>query len=71
MGALSGVPDARARAALAAGCDAVLHCNGDLAEMRRVLDGVRPMTGRAMTRFRRGLAMARGDMPLAAAGAGG
>ena len=34
MRALAGTPGERARAALAAGCDVVLHCNGDLAEMR-------------------------------------
>ena len=60
MDALSGSPGARARAALDAGCDAVLHCNGDLAEMRDAMQGVDAMTGRAMARFRRGLAMARG-----------
>src|SRR5262249_62094639 len=33
MGALSGSLAQRARAALAAGCDIVLHCNGELAQM--------------------------------------
>ena len=33
MGALSGTIAERSHAALAAGCDVVLHCNGDLAEM--------------------------------------
>ena len=36
MAALDGEIDARAAAVLAAGCDIVLHCNGDLGEMRRV-----------------------------------
>ncbi len=36
MGALSGRLADRARAALAAGCDLVLHCSGDLAEMRDI-----------------------------------
>ena len=70
MGALSGAPAARARAAFDAGCDAVLHCNGELAEMREAMTGVRRMTGRAMTRFRSGLAMARGGIPNAAEGVG-
>ena len=35
MGALSGTLGERTRLALAAGCDLVLHCNGNLAEMRR------------------------------------
>jgi beta-N-acetylhexosaminidase len=36
MGALSGSLRERTRAALAAGCDVALHCNGDLNEMREV-----------------------------------
>ena len=36
MGALSGTLGERMRAALAAGCDIVLHCNGDMAEMQAV-----------------------------------
>jgi beta-N-acetylhexosaminidase len=33
MKALSGTIAGRSRAALAAGCDVVLHCNGDMSEM--------------------------------------
>src|ERR1700761_5343205 len=46
MQALDGPLDVRARAALFAGCDVVLHCNGDMDEMRlvateaKMLDGV-------------------------------
>jgi beta-N-acetylhexosaminidase len=36
MGALSGTLAERTRCALVAGCDVVLHCNGDLAEMQAV-----------------------------------
>ena len=36
MGALSGTLAERSRAALAAGCDVVLHCNGKLDEMAAV-----------------------------------
>jgi beta-N-acetylhexosaminidase len=36
MGALSGSLGERTRAALAAGCDVVLHCNGNMAEMEAV-----------------------------------
>lgn len=42
MGALSGSLAARTRACFAAGCDLVLHCNGDLAEMEAVA-GESPM----------------------------
>jgi len=42
MGALSGPVARRAAAALAAGCDVALHCNGRLGEMRRVADAVPP-----------------------------
>ena len=38
MGALSGTPAERTQAALAAGCDVVLHCNGKLEEMREVAE---------------------------------
>jgi len=36
MGALSGTIGERVRAALAAGCDVVLHCNGNMREMEEV-----------------------------------
>ncbi len=36
MEALSGPPGERGAAALAAGCDLVLHCNGDLPEMEEI-----------------------------------
>jgi beta-N-acetylhexosaminidase len=45
MGALSGTPGQRSAAALAAGCDVVLHCNGDLKEMTEVA-GVVPELAR-------------------------
>ncbi len=51
MGALAGPLAERARAALAAGCDAVLHCSGGLAEMRAVMAGVGPLTARALARL--------------------
>ena len=69
MNALTGGPDSRARAALDAGCDVVLHCNGDLGDMRKTLRGVRPMSGRAMARFREGAEMAaRAGLPVPAVG---
>ena len=40
MGALSGSLDRRSRAALAAGCELILHCNGMLDEMEEVASAV-------------------------------
>jgi len=50
MGALSGTLAARSHAALAAGCDVVLHCNGDLREMTQVASVVPELSGAALAR---------------------
>lgn len=50
MAALDGEIDARAAAVLAAGCDIVLHCNGDLGEMRRVAGVTPPLSVAAQAR---------------------
>src|SRR5215469_5897853 len=50
MGALSGSIEARSRAAIAAACDVVLHCNGELDEMRAVASAVPVLTGEAAAR---------------------
>ncbi len=50
MAALSGGLGQRARAALAAGCDAVLHCGGDLYEMRELADAVGQLSDAAQAR---------------------
>ncbi len=57
MKALSGDFAARARASLRAGCDVVLHCNGDMAEMQAVLAGTSNL--RSQARRRAEAAMAR------------
>lgn len=50
MGALSGSIEARSRAAIAAGCDLVLHCNGKLDEMQAVASAVPTLAGEAAAR---------------------
>ena len=54
MKALSGGFADRARACLDAGCDVALHCNGDLAEMTEVAQGVSEMTRTAWSRYKLG-----------------
>lgn len=50
MGALSGTIGARSEAAIAAGCDLVLHCNGNLAEMVEVAAATPMLDGRRAER---------------------
>ena len=50
MNALSGELTARARASVKAGCDVLLHCNGDLEQMREVLSETPKLKGRAKVR---------------------
>jgi beta-N-acetylhexosaminidase len=57
MGALSGSIAERTRAAIAAGCDVVLHCNGKLDEMRAVAAEAPVLTGEAARRAAAALAV--------------
>ncbi len=50
MNALSGTLAERSRAALTAGCDVVLHCNGDLAEMAAVAGEAPELAGESARR---------------------
>lgn len=50
MKALKGSYEARTEATLAAGCDLVLHCNGDMDQMRAVAAHCVPLAGEALRR---------------------
>jgi beta-N-acetylhexosaminidase len=50
MKAMKGSFAERARDALKAGCDVVLHCNGDMKEMVEIARGVTPLSGLAFAR---------------------
>lgn len=50
MKAMEGDFTQRARAALDAGCDIALHCNGEMDEMTAVAKGVRPLEGASLAR---------------------
>lgn len=64
MDALTGTPAARARAAIAAGCDLVLHCNGTRADMQAVAGVTEPMSAAALTRAARALAQRNTPVPI-------
>ncbi len=59
MRALGGAFSERVRRALNAGCDLVLHCNGDRGEMEEVVAAATPLTSEAAARLARGEAMRR------------
>ena len=71
MGALSGSLGERARAALAAGCDLVLHCSGDMAEMREVATAAPALAGEAARRAAAALASRKPAKPIDLAAARG
>lgn len=64
MKALGGSIGDRARAALAAGCDAVLHCSGELGEMKEIAAAVRPLDANGVRRLARALEMVQGPAPF-------
>ncbi len=64
MNALAGGPGERARDALDAGCDVVLHCSGALDEMREVADAVGRLGGPALDRLARAEAARTAAAPI-------
>jgi beta-N-acetylhexosaminidase len=64
MAALEGTLGGRAKAALLAGCDIVLHCNGKLEEMLEVAAHTKPLTGEAAGRAEAALAHLHPPAPL-------
>jgi beta-N-acetylhexosaminidase len=64
MGALSGTIAERSRAAITAGCDLVLHCNGRLDEMEAVAGAAPLLAGAAAARADAALAARRPAAPI-------
>ena len=64
MNALAGTIAERTRAIFSAGCDVVLHCNGNLAEMREVAAETPELSGKALDRAGRVLASRRTPQPF-------
>ena len=62
MAALEGPLDLRAKKALFAGCDVVLHCNGKLDEMKEIAREARPLAGRARQRAEAALGQLRAPL---------
>lgn len=56
MKALRGAPGTKARRGIEAGCDVILHCNGNLDEMREVAASVPELEGEAERRYLAALA---------------
>jgi beta-N-acetylhexosaminidase len=63
MQALGGEIAERAERALSAGCDLVLHCNGDPCEMEAVVTATRPIAAQTADRLARGETIRRASGP--------
>jgi beta-N-acetylhexosaminidase len=64
MKALSGSYAEKTRAALEAGCDIVLHCNGQMDQMEEVAAAAGVLKGKALSRARAALKVARKPQPF-------
>jgi beta-N-acetylhexosaminidase len=64
MNALAGSIAERTRASISAGCDMVLHCNGNLDEMREVAREAPVLSGKALDRAGRALASRKTPQPF-------
>lgn len=64
MGALSGSIGERTKAAIAAGCDVALHCNGKMDEMLAVAAAVPRLTGAPARRAEAALTLRRPPAPI-------
>jgi beta-N-acetylhexosaminidase len=64
MAALSGPISVRTKAALFAGCDIVLHCNGDMSEMEQVAAEAKLLDGSVLRRTDQALAQLQDAKPF-------
>jgi beta-N-acetylhexosaminidase len=64
MKALTGSYGDRTRQALAAGCDVVLHCNGEMDQMQEVAEAAGVLKGKPLARARAALKFARKPQPF-------
>ena len=64
MNALAGTIAERTRAIVTAGCDMVLHCNGNLDEMREVARETPELSGKALERAKLALASRKAAQPF-------
>jgi beta-N-acetylhexosaminidase len=69
MKALSGGMRERAERVIASGSDVVLHCSGDLSEMRAAAAGAPALAGRARERFAAALRVTKAWQPFDVAAA--